>query len=76
MISYFPNATPEEQLNLWFNGTEEEYKLAAYLEVIYQEYYESGQEDESRYDVGFEDGYSAGNAVGYEEGYSDGLDHV
>lgn len=42
MITYFPNATPEEQLNLWFNGTEEEYKLAAYLEVIYQEYYDDG----------------------------------
>ena len=49
MISYFPNATPEEQLNLWFNGTEEEYKLATYLEVVYQEYYDNGYSDGQYY---------------------------
>ena len=64
MINYFPNATPKEQLNLWYNGNDEEHKLATYLEGVYQEYYENGQEDESRYETGFE--------VGYDTGYIDG----
>lgn len=46
MINYFPNATPEEQLNLWYNGNEEEVVLAKYIsgiiDGISEENYDAG----------------------------------
>ena len=45
MITYFPNATPEEQLNLWYNGSEDEVILAKYLEASYQQFYYKGYEE-------------------------------
>mgnify|MGYP000844770598 FL=1 len=49
MITYFPNATPEEQLNLWYNGNEEEVVLAEYLEGVYQEFYGLGHSEGQDY---------------------------
>lgn len=45
MITYLPNATPEEQLNLWYNGNEEEVVLAKYLEESYKQFYDEGYEE-------------------------------
>ena len=53
MITYFHNATPEEQLNLWYNGNEDEVVLAKYISGVID-----GISEES-YDRGYEDGYSA-----------------
>ena len=51
MITYFPNATPEEQLNLWYNGNEDEVALAKYIsgviDGISEESYARGYEDGS-----------------------------
>ena len=51
MITYFPNATPEEQLNLWYNGNEEEVVLAEYLEGVYQEFYGLGHSEGQDYQL-------------------------
>ena len=59
MITYFPNATPEEQLNLWYNGNEEEVVLAKYLEAGYQEFYDKGYD--YAYNRQFDVGYDLGS---------------
>lgn len=68
MITYFHNATPEEQLNLWYNGNEDEVVLAKYLTVIInsltEEKFEQGYED--GYTVAYENGFDAGYALGSE----------
>ena len=64
MITYFPNATPEEQLNLWYNGNKEEVVLAKYLEGVIEGI------SEERYEIGYEDGSSAAYENGYDAGCS------
>ena len=56
MITYFPNATPEEQLNLWYNGNnlwyngnKDEVVLAKYLEASYQQFYDLGYSEGQDY---------------------------
>jgi len=49
MITYFSGATPEEQLNLWYNGNEEEVVLAKYLKVVYQQFYGLGYSEGQDY---------------------------
>jgi len=64
MITYFTNATPEEQLNLWYNGNEEEVVLAKYISGVIDGI------SEENYDRGYEDGYSSAYENGYDAGYA------
>lgn len=68
MITYFPNATPEEQLNLWYNGNEDEVVLAKYLKVVYQGYCDN---EDSQFNTGYDVGYESG----FDAGYVSGLDN-
>lgn len=51
MITYFSGATPEEQLNLWYNGNEHEVVLAKYLEESYKQFHDEG------YKEGYDDAF-------------------
>lgn len=62
MFNYYPNATPEEQLNLWYNGNKDEVVLAKYLEAVYQEFYDKG------YEEGYDYAYNRQFDVGYDLG--------